>query len=89
MQGFLIVTRYAPNGIIECSGIYKGSVNGMERMEKSVIIDHPSNCMEVNLKYKGQKLKFQRVNDFNNTDFKKTLYSNQLSPKLSDSAHSI
>ncbi|MDT8402298.1 MAG: DUF6695 family protein [Bacteroidales bacterium] len=57
----LKVTRFAPDGTIECSGYYKGSVIKMQEIGDSYIVDYPSNCLEVKLRYGDGQLTFRRV----------------------------
>jgi hypothetical protein len=58
----LKATRYSPDGIIECSGLYKGPAEGMEGFEDSIDLDYLSNCKEINLLYKGKRLTFYKTN---------------------------
>lgn len=60
-KGLLKVTRYAPDGTIECSGYYKGSVNGQSVDPGSYKIDYPSNCREMNLRHKDRNTRFLRI----------------------------
>lgn len=57
----LKLTRYAPNGKIECSGFYMGPNKKSSGIIETLKIDYPSNCKEVNLKNGHQKFKFQRI----------------------------
>ncbi|MBS0011852.1 MAG: hypothetical protein KFF49_10610 [Bacteroidales bacterium] len=57
----LKVTRFAPDGTLECSGFYKGSVRKLPEVGDSFIVDYPSNCMELNLKYSQGQLIFRRI----------------------------
>jgi hypothetical protein len=66
---FLIVTRYAPDGTVECSGMYQESVGGSGKASSSLLqrnysdfrLDHPSNCKEVALLYQGVRVRFERT----------------------------
>ncbi len=55
----LRVTRYSPDGIIECDGLYKNG-QGIEP-DHSFRVTYPSNCKVVSLKSKETELKFERI----------------------------
>lgn len=62
-EDILKVTRYSPDGTIECRGNYKGPSEGFLRVDKEVIVDYPSNCKEVVLKVDGLQILFCRIYD--------------------------
>lgn len=61
-RDFLVVTRYSPDGVIECSGKYEGPDHELINTEDSMYIDYLSNCKEVTINSKGNTLKFYRIN---------------------------
>ncbi len=56
------VTRYAPDGTIECAGLYKNQ-NGVVP-DTAFRITYPSNCKVVSLIHKDADLRFERAADF-------------------------
>lgn len=66
---FLIVTRYAPDGTVECKGLFQESTGGSEKINSSLLqqsksefrLDYPSNCKEVTILYQGVRLRFERT----------------------------
>ncbi len=66
---FLVVTRYAPDGAVECSGMFQETVRGSGKVNTSLLrknnrdfrLDYPSNCKEVTLIYQGDRLRFERT----------------------------
>ncbi|MFC2115977.1 DUF6695 family protein [Bacteroidota bacterium] len=57
----LRVTRYSPDGIMECTGLYKNK-NAHEAVpDDSFRITYPSNCKEVSFKKKETELRFERA----------------------------
>ncbi len=57
----LKVTRYAPDGTIECLGLYKESNGHSFNPGDTYRVNYPSNCREVNLKNYGRKIQFERI----------------------------
>lgn len=63
-EKLLRVTRYSPDGIVECSGLYKNPKGHFLDAKKQLPdsndffrVSYPSNCKEVNLKYiDGERL---------------------------------
>jgi hypothetical protein len=60
-EGFLRVTRYAPDGVIECKGVYRSAIGSKHENIVLPSVDYPSNCLEVTLNHDGKRLKFQRI----------------------------
>jgi hypothetical protein len=57
----LRVTRYSPDGIVECSGLYEEPNGHLIDPNGIFKVNYPSNCKEVNLKcYDGEML-FERI----------------------------
>jgi len=57
----VLVTRYSPDGIVECTGLFKNQYNQGSMPDNSFQITHPSNCRVVSLAYKDRKLLFERA----------------------------
>jgi len=62
-EDILKVTRYSPDGNIECRGNYQGPLEQVAGADQSAIVDYPSNCKEFVLKADGKKLIFSRMFD--------------------------
>ncbi len=62
----LKVTRYSPEGIVECNGLYEGSNGQLPDPNGLFTVDYPSNCHVVNVKSYDGDLKFERIIAFNN-----------------------
>lgn len=56
----LKVTRYSPDGTVECSGLYRNQDAQGIVPDHSFRITYPSNCKVVSLKNKETELKFER-----------------------------
>ena len=57
----LRVTRYSPDGIVECSGLYEEPNGHLIDPNGIFKVNYPSNCKVVNLKcYDGEML-FERI----------------------------
>jgi len=62
-EGTLLkVTRYSPDGVIECTGLYENRdaiklINGLNTFS----VSYPSNCKIVSLKVSGAEIRFQRT----------------------------
>ena len=56
-----LVTRYSPDGVVECTGLFKNHYNQGSIPDNSFQITHPSNCKVVSLAYKDRKLLFERA----------------------------
>jgi len=57
----LSVTRYSPEGTVECTGLYKNP-NGQEIVpDQSFRVTYPSNCKVVSLRSDETELKFERA----------------------------
>ena len=65
-QKLLSVTRYSPEGIVECSGLYKGSNGYLLDPNGYYRVDYPSNCNKVNLRYEQGELQYERIRAVNN-----------------------
>ncbi len=62
LKGFLLkVTRYSPEGIIECTGFYENK-NAIRLLNThtSFNISHPSNCKLISLKISNTEIPFHR-----------------------------
>jgi hypothetical protein len=57
----LKVSRYSPEGVIECRGIYENKTIEDFKLEGEYCITYPSNCKIVSLKLNDRQLKFERV----------------------------
>lgn len=60
MQNFLKLTRYSPDGKIECFGTFEGMKIPDFRKTANINIIHPSNCKELHILYNGISLRFSR-----------------------------
>lgn len=58
----LHVTRYSPDGTVECSGIYETTINNAT-IDKfgNFRVDYPSNCLEVWLNYQGGRVRYRNI----------------------------
>jgi hypothetical protein len=61
VEDFLKVTKYSPEGRVECSGIYDGPVKELRDKNHSIHLDYLSDCREINLKIDGNRIKFCRI----------------------------
>lgn len=59
----LIVTRYAPDGKVECSGRYRINSVPYDLLEPAFRISYPSNCKVVTLENNSMTIQFERIND--------------------------
>ncbi len=59
-DNLLFVTRYAPDGTLECSGYYKN--DNTELLNERAILTYPSNCKEITMMYNKKPLVFLRLN---------------------------
>jgi hypothetical protein len=57
----LKVTRYAPDGQVECTGFYKNPGSPANISHRHFLITYPSNCKFVSLKNQDEVLRFERV----------------------------
>ncbi len=62
-QDFLRVNRYAPDGTLECRGIYQCPGIPLPLSWKSARLDYPSNCREVILTLDGRRERFVRISE--------------------------
>jgi hypothetical protein len=60
-ESLLWVTRYSPEGSIECAGQYENLDDKGVLPDKSFRITYPSNCKEVSLANKNTLLRFERI----------------------------
>ncbi|MEX0986092.1 MAG: DUF6695 family protein [Bacteroidales bacterium] len=59
-QGTLNVTRYSPDGKVECNGVFEGTGIGHITSGDQFTVDYPSDCNKVLLKNGTRKLRFTR-----------------------------
>lgn len=61
-NNLLKVTRYSPNGIIECNGLFEnmGAIKTLNS-NNSYSVTYPSNCKIVSLVAGGSEIRFQKV----------------------------
>ena len=59
----LKVTRYAPDGKVECSGYYRINSFFYDLPEPSFRISYPSNCKVVTLENNSTTIQYERIND--------------------------
>ncbi len=61
-ETLLKVTRYSPQGVIECTGLYENQ-DAVEFLKKthSFTIAYPSNCKTISLKVNGAEIQFNRA----------------------------
>ena len=57
----LIATRYSPEGVIECSGLYKNITPGSVSPDHKYTITYPSNCNVISLQNSIKEFQFDRV----------------------------
>lgn len=57
----LIATRYSPEGVVECSGLYKNIKPGAIPPNHKFTISYPSNCKVISLQNSVKKLQFERI----------------------------
>lgn len=57
----LIVTRYAPDGKVECSGLYKNLTMPADFSNHHLQVTYPSNCKVISLKNQDKVWQFERV----------------------------
>ena len=57
----LEVTRYSPNGVVECDGIYESGIPGMNQSIQHLKIAYPSDCNKITLDDSGKTMQFNRV----------------------------
>lgn len=63
-DSLLKVTRYSPQGIVECSGLYENKdALDLLRNNSNYSLRYPSNCKVVSLKVKGMDVQFQRASE--------------------------
>lgn len=61
-DALLKVSRYSPNGVIECTGLYKNrDVAKPLTKHTTFSVSYPSNCKTVSLKVGDDKIQLQRV----------------------------
>ncbi len=63
LEGTLLkVTRYSPDGVIECTGLYENrdAIKLLNR-HNTFSVSYPSNCKIVSLKVSGTQIRFQRA----------------------------
>jgi hypothetical protein len=60
-KSLLRVTRYSPEGSIECTGQYENLDDKGVVPDNSFRITYPSNCKEVTLAHKNTLLRFERI----------------------------
>ena len=60
-KSLLWVTRYSPDGLIECTGQYENQNSHSVLPDNSFRITYPSNCKVVSLANKDRKLRFERA----------------------------
>lgn len=58
-ENLLFVSRFAPDGTLECSGYYKN--DNTELLNESAILTYPSNCKEVTLRHDSKKYIFRSL----------------------------
>lgn len=63
LRSHLEVTRYSPDGTMECRGLYKNTNGGSHIPDGSFRITYPSNCRIVSFKNGSSQMKFERVAD--------------------------
>lgn len=57
----LIATRYSPEGVVECSGLYKNITSGSVSPDHEYTITYPSNCKVISLQNSVKEFQFERV----------------------------
>lgn len=57
---YLRVTRYGPDGTLECTGLFEGPVDLLREATDAPDIDHLSHCNEITLRSNGECLVFIR-----------------------------
>ena len=61
VENQLMVTRYSPEGVIECTGYFKNP--DLILPEYNYKISYPSNCKEITILSGNRKIRFERVED--------------------------
>lgn len=84
-EDFLKVTRYSPDGRMECNGTYNGPLKELLDSNHSIHLDYLSDCSEINLKINGNRIKFSRIHadSLNDLPVKKRPFRYLLSPSFS------
>ena len=54
-----VITRYSPEGNVECKGFFNFSEPGTFNVDEEYAITYLSHCQEVNVIQKGKKIKFE------------------------------
>lgn len=57
----LIATRYSPEGVIECSGLYKNTNTESVPSDHEYTITYPSNCKVISLQNSVKEFQFERI----------------------------
>jgi hypothetical protein len=57
----LKITRYAPDGKVECTGIYENLHTPVNFSNHHFLITYPSNCKVISLKNQDKVWQFERV----------------------------
>ncbi len=60
-ESALLVTRYSPEGVIECGGFYKNTNNDVLNPGLNYQITYPSNCNVISLLNKGKIYSFELI----------------------------
>ena len=60
-EKLLRVTRYSPDGIVECGGLYEDPKGHLPDSNDFFRVSYPSNCKEVNLKYNDEERLVERI----------------------------
>jgi hypothetical protein len=74
------VTRFSPDGTIECIGKYEGPAEVLQEMKNSIVLDYLSNCKEINLRINGKRLKFSIIHTCSSNDSFIPKITSQTSP---------
>ncbi|MEX0980728.1 MAG: DUF6695 family protein [Bacteroidales bacterium] len=67
-EGALKVTRYSPDGKVECRGLYEGAGISHVTSGGHFTVDYPSDCEKILLKNGIRKIRFTRVKGDNRKD---------------------
>lgn len=57
---FLNLTRYSPQGMVECRGYFEGPIEELGKANVKPILGYLSHCRELTLRINGEKIKFKR-----------------------------
>lgn len=60
-NGFFQITRFSPNGNVECSGIFNASQR--VDLDFSYEISYPSHCQIISIIQQGERITFKRFSD--------------------------